>query len=236
MRSLATRADEPEWMDGDDVDPADFAACLADLAEVNTVTLGRPPTLAFVGRAARRAERGRALTILDVGFGDGDMLRAIHRWAARRTRPVRLIGIDLNPRSAPAARARTPAAMAIDYRTGDAFALPEQEPVDIVLSSLVAHHMADAEVVRFLRWMEGRARLGWFVNDLHRHPVAYHGFAAMAAVRRWHRFVRHDGPLSVARGFRRADWRRLLAQAGVEGATIRWHFPFRYGVGRLRCA
>lgn len=234
MVDLRTRSTEPEWMDGDDVSEAEFAACLHDLARVNSVTLARPPTLNFVAKACARADR-RPLTLLDVGYGAGDMLRAISRQAKRHGTNMRLIGIDLNPRSLPAARGATPPGMAIEYRTGDLFTLFEDEPIDLVVSSLVTHHMSNAEILRFIGWMEQRARVGWFINDLHRHPIAYHGFWALSAAMRWHPFVRHDGPLSVARSFQKADWNRLLHQAGVDrAARVKWHVPFRYCVTRWR--
>lgn len=232
MPDLRRRSQAPEWMDGDDVSSEDFAACLVDLAKVNTVTLARGPTLAFVTEAA--AHIPGVPTILDVGFGAGDMLRSIAAMLQQRGRRARLIGIDLNPRSEPVARRLTPGGMAIDWRTGDAFALPPEDRPDLVISSLVTHHMSDAEIVRFLAWMEATARAGWFVNDLHRHALAWYGFTALAALARWHRFVRHDGPLSIARSFRYAEWNALLAEAGIAQARVRWRFPFRYCVERRR--
>lgn len=234
MRSFAARSTETEMMDGDDVPQDVFAACVVDLANVNTLTLARPPTLAFLDRVLKDRDPRVPVTILDVGFGAGDMLRAIHRWADRRQRRVRLIGIDLNPRSAPIAEALTPANWRIEYRTGDAFAI--DEPLDIVLSSLVTHHMADAEIVRFLRWMATRSRIGWFVNDLHRHWLPFYGFTAIVTALRRHPFVRHDGPVSIARSFRRKDWDRLIAAAGLSPGSIdiAWRFPFRYCVGAVR--
>ena len=227
----AVRSTEPEWMDEPDLDLADLARCLRDLATVNTLTLARPPTLGFLRRAARGRQR---LSVLDVGFGQGDMLRRIARWGRRTGVQLDLAGVDLSPASAPAAKAATPAWMNIDYRTGDVF---DEAPgsVDVVISSLFTHHLADDTVVRFLRWMERTADIGWFVNDLHRHPVAYHGFKALSIAAGWHPMVRHDGPVSVARSFRRGDWTHLLRQAGVaEVARVHWHLPFRYCVTRLR--
>ncbi len=236
MRSFAERSIEAEMMDGADVTAAEFAACLADLAWVNTVTLARPPTLAWLARAARRRPKGSAFSLLDVGYGKGDMLRAIAAWAARRGMTLHLFGMDLNPRSEPAARAATGDNLAIDFRTGDVFADSLSQPLDFVVSSLVTHHMADEEIVRFLRWMEATARRGWFVNDLHRHPIAFYGFKLLAWVARWHPFVQHDGPVSVARSFRRRDWERLLAMAEIDrsSVTLRWRLPFRLCVGRIR--
>ena len=233
MPDLRHRSRTPELMDGNDVSQHDFADCMADLAKVNTVTLARRPTLRFIAKAAASSP-DRMLTILDVGFGAGDMLRKTRLMLRRSGRDARLIGIDLNPRSEPAAHAMTPSGMEIEWRTGDAFAMPPEDTPDLIISSLVTHHMDDAEIVHFLTWMEATAKLGWFVNDLHRSAVAWHGFTAMSALARWHPFVRHDGPLSIARSFKREDWDRLLDEASVRQASVHWRFPFRYCVERRR--
>ncbi len=231
---FSARSAATEWMDTEPVGPADMARCLADLATVNTVTLARPPTLAFMRRVARGLAPGARLSVLDVGFGDGDMLRRLARWGARRGLALDLTGLDLNPASALAARAATPPAMGIDYRTGDVF---DEQPgrYDVVISSLFTHHLTDSQIAMFLAWMERSARLGWFINDLHRHALAYYGFNALSRAAGWHRFVQHDGPISVARSFRRQDWHGLLGQAGLAGvACVRWRMPFRFCVSRLR--
>ena len=227
------RSEQPECLDDPAVDAATRQRCLDDLAIVNTVTLARPPTLAFLRAAARDLPRGAEFSVLDVGFGQGDMLRRIARWGARRGLRMRLQGVDLSPASADAARRVTPPDLPIDYRTGDVFDEPPGS-VDVVISSLVTHHFVDPDVIRFLRWMEATARRGWFVNDLHRHPIAYYSFGALSRAAGWHPIVRHDGQLSVARAFRHRDWARLLQAAGLERqARVRWHVPFRLCVGRL---
>ena len=236
MRSFKHRSVEPELMDGEEVGLADFAACLRDLAAVNTLTLARPPTLAFLRRATRGLHRGSRVSVLDVGFGHGDMLRRIHDWCRRRDLVPDLVGIDLNPLSAAVAAAATPAEIRIDYRTGDVFAFEPGRRFDFVISSLFTHHLGDRDLVAFLVWMERAAVRGWFVNDLHRHAIPYAGFKILARLARWHRFVQHDGPVSIARSFRREDWVRALREAGIaaEAAQIRWHMPFRLCVERLR--
>ena len=229
MRSLAARADEDEQMDAADLDCDTYARILRDLARVNRITLAAQPTLAFLARALPGATRFR---LLDVGFGQGDMLRSIARWAKARGIAADLVGIDLNPNSAPAARAVTPREMRIDYRTGDYAAL--DGPFDLIVSSLVTHHMNHGQLVAFLRHMERVARRGWMVNDLHRHRLAYAGFPVLARAMGWHRIVREDGTLSIARSFRAPEWQALLAEAGIADARIERRFPFRLCVERIR--
>ena len=218
-------------MDDPGLDPAIYRRVLADLARVNGWTLAARPTLAFLHRAAARMP---AFRLLDVGFGHGDMLRRIAYWARRRRIAVDLVGVDLNPNSESAARAATPAGLAIDYRTGDYRDVPG--PFDFIVSSLVAHHMTDAELDSFVRFMEAEASVGWLVSDLHRHRLSHAGFPLLARLIGAHPIVRADGRLSIARAFRADEWRAILSAAGLaEGAArIVRRFPFRLCVERLR--
>ena len=225
---LEHRAHAEELMDADDLDAATYAAVVGDLAKVNVVTLAARPTLAFLDRAV--ADR-RILRVLDVGFGDGDTLRRIARWSAKRGITAELVGVDLNPRSELAARAHTSGELPIRYVTGDYADMGGGW--DAIVSSLVAHHMTHAQLIAFLRFMEASAR-SWFVNDLHRHGFAHLGFPLLARTARWHPIVRHDGTLSVARSYRPAEWPPILAEAGIAQARVFRAFPFRLCVERLR--
>lgn len=230
MRSLTVRAQADEQMDDPALDPAIYSAVLRDLARVNRWTLAERPTLAFLDRAVGHL---RAFRLLDVGFGQGDMLRIIAGWAERSGICAELVGVDLKAGSEAAARANTPPGMRIDYRTGDYRELPG--PFDCVISSLVAHHMTDAELREFIRFMESHARKGWLINDLHRHRLSHAGYPILACLLGAHRMVREDGTLSIARSFRPAEWRTILDEAGLakESARIVRRFPFRLCVERL---
>ena len=229
MRSLAARVREDEQMDDPSLDPRDYAAILNDLGRVNRWTFAARPTLDFLARGTRGMS---GFSLLDVGFGQGDMLRRIARWARKKGLTAELVGVDLNEKSETVARSATPDDLAIDYRTGD---YRDQGRFDFIVSSLVTHQMTDEQLLAFLRHMESESRRGWLVNDLHRRLFPYLGFPLLARLLRVHRIVREDGQLSIARSFRPAEWRSILAEAGIpEGAAhIRRYFPFRLCVERL---
>lgn len=229
MRSLRQRVRDDEQMDDPSLDPRVYDEVLKGLGRVNFWTFAARPTLDFLARGTRGRE---GFSLLDVGSGEGGMLRAIARWAKKRGLAAELTGIDLNPKSEGVARSLTPDGMPIDYRTGDYRDLGR---FDFVVSSLVAHHMTDGQLRDFLRWMEASTDRGWFVNDLHRHRLAYFGFPILTTMLRVHRIVRQDGRLSIARSFRPDDWRGILAGAGVtDGVAVKRYFPFRLCVERLR--
>jgi 2-polyprenyl-3-methyl-5-hydroxy-6-metoxy-1,4-benzoquinol methylase len=223
----------PELMDGD-CSYEEFRGCMRSLEQVNRWLLGYRSTLAWLEGLPR--ELHEPVHIVDVGSGGGDLLRQIAGWARRRGIAVQLTGIDLNPYAARAAAESTPKELGITWVTGDAMVYRPEKPADIVVSSLTAHHLEDEGIVVLLQWMEATARLGWFVNDLERSERAWRMFRWVARIVGWHPFVRHDGPVSFRRAFRKEDWIRLLAAAELprEAVTVEHWRPGRLCVGRWK--
>lgn len=206
---------------------AGFRGALRDLAFLTRISFGYRPTLRWLDEQVARTGATR-LSVMDVGAGSGDMLRRIAIWGAARGIALDLTGLDRCPAAAEAARAAgTPGA----WITADLFDLPADARFDVVVSALFAHHLADTDVVRFVRWMDGHARHGWLISDLHRHAAPWWGLWAGTRLLQLHPMVVHDSTVSVARAFTRADWHRIAAEAGV-AFRVTWRFPFRWAVSR----
>lgn len=230
----ADPADLPEWME-EVSSYHEFRDCLRELDQVNRWTLGFRPTRLFLKRVASRQYPQR-LRVLEVGYGSGTGLRIFGQNAKKRGLAVRLTGVDLSPMAAGAAAELT-SAFPLDgwsgpaaWLTGDALSTPEAQGQDVIFSNLVTHHMRDAEIVAFLRWMDQTASVGWFINDLLRSARSYRVFNVLSRVMRWGPLVRHDGPVSIRRGFRQEDWLRLLGEAGIAPGAVRFD---RSAPGRL---
>jgi hypothetical protein len=229
LSQRASPRELPELMDGD-CSYEEFRDCLRSLEKVNRWLLGYRPTLNWLERLPRSLRE--PMHIVDVGSGGGDLLRQIAGWARKRGTAVQLMGIDLNPYAARAAAEFTPKEIPVTWVTGDARLHQPENKIDIVVSSLTAHHLEDEEVVALLKWMEATAQVGWFINDLERAEWSYRLFQWG----RWHPMVRHDGPVSFQRAFRREDWVRLLAAAEIPGdvVTVEPWRPGRLCVGRWK--
>jgi SAM-dependent methyltransferase len=212
------RAQLSERMD-DPCSREELRACLRDLARVNRWFLAYRPVLRWLD-SLRLGELEQPIHILDVGCGYGDGLRRIERWAGNRNIPMRLTGIDLNPVTVQIAEEATSASSCIQWISSDVFSFDSRHPIHLVVSSLLTHHLSDPQLVKFLRWMEDNTLLGWFINDLSRNAVPYGLFRLFSKMTALHPFVQHDGPISIARAFVPADWKRLCAAAGLGDGEI----------------
>jgi len=229
----ARRSPQTEILD-DGVDAADLKEILCDLARFNSVMQGHRPVIRWLNRATQAIPSDQPLTLLDIGCGYGDLLRAVRQWARQHGRRMRLVGIDLSPQVIEVARSVTDPADDIIYEAADVFDYQPQA-LDFAVTSLVTHHLSDAMIVRFLRWMESTARRGWLVYDLQRSIVPFHFIALAGTILRLHPVVVYDGRVSVARSLTRNEWRARLAEAGFSPGTVdlRW-FMFRFTIGRLK--
>jgi SAM-dependent methyltransferase len=230
------RSHQAEMMDAENISFEDFQSCLQGLEIVNICVLAYRPTLRWLTKTLKDINPRQPISILDAGSGGGGMLRKIRKWARRDGREIHLTGVDLNPRAKRAAESFTPSDAAIQFETCDIFSIDPNRTADLIISCAFAHHLTDNEVIKFLQWMDSHATRGWFINDLHRHPIPFYFVRYAMRVLKADPIVAHDGPISVARAFTATDWRSLIAQAGipVEQVQISWYFPFRYCLAKMR--
>lgn len=233
------RSHQLELMDTEKISFEEFHDCLNDLETINHLTFAYRPTLKWLKNSFKSLNRlnirpEHKIKIIDVGSGGGDMLRQIWKWGKKRCIPMELIGIDLNPWSKKSAMQKTPKEAPMRFETANIFEIPENERADFIISSLFTHHLSDADLIRFIKWMDMHAIHGWFINDLHRHPLPYYTIKYIVKIMRLNRLVQHDAPVSVARAFTASDWKNLLTKANFQTRKIqiRWFFPFRYTVAR----
>jgi 2-polyprenyl-3-methyl-5-hydroxy-6-metoxy-1,4-benzoquinol methylase len=214
-------ASRSELMDRPDASAAEMADTLTDIGRLNLI--GATQTIRrHVAPFFARIPAGKALSLLDVGTGGADIPLALARWARRRGHRVRIAALDVHPavlRHAARAAAGTPEVQVI---AGDAFEAPIRPgSIDVVLCSLVLHHLSEEAVVVLLRRMAELARLGFVVSDFRRGRLAWAAvWLATRAVSR-NRMTRHDGPLSVRRAYTPTELARLAARAQLP--DIAWH-------------
>ncbi|HEX2533547.1 MAG TPA: methyltransferase domain-containing protein [Chitinophagaceae bacterium] len=221
--SFARRSYQKELLDGEGIPFADIRRNMEELETINRLLGGHRITIK--GVEALLPAGDEPVRIAEIGCGGGDNLRMIGNWLQRKGRTAELTGIDINGECIAYARSRSSSIRFIhsDYRTA---LLPETP--HIVFSSLFCHHFTDEQLEEVLHWKAAHCRSGFFINDLHRHPLAFHSIRLLTGLFSKSYLVKNDAPLSVKRGFRRQDWERLFARAGLKEYSCRWQWAFRW--------
>lgn len=221
------RSYELEHLDKGDYTPEEYEGCIVELQRVNR-WLG--DTRALQNSLLKDVETAqlKSFSVLDVGAGSGELLRVIAEWAKQTNRLTRLVGLELNARSAREIVEGSQQYPSISSVRGDAFRLPfADQQFEYVMCSLFTHHFRDPQVVQLLREMARLARRKIFVIDLHRNAVAYTFFTTIAKLFLHNRLIREDGALSILRSFTPDELRRLGDKAELKNVTVEEHFPSR---------
>lgn len=222
---LRQRSYEPELLDGKNIPFEEIRRNMHELDIINTWLGGHDITV----RGFRNLLGGlREVHVCEIGCGGGDNLRAIHRWCTKHGVAVRVTGIDINPDCINYAREHSREIdkaiwIVSDYRVA---ALPD--PPDIIFNSLFCHHFSDEEVTHCMAWMREHARVGFFVNDLHRNALAYHSIRLLTSAFSRSRLVRNDAPLSVRRGFLRQELEKMTAAAIPQAESGQWSLSWAW--------
>jgi SAM-dependent methyltransferase len=213
-----------EYLDDPTCDSGLRERSLADVARANRL-LGGARAVAAELRDALDALRGlgRTPTLLDVGTGLGDIPAELRAVAARGGVSLVTIGLDAAPSLVSASRAHVDLAVC-----GDALALPlEHGSVDVALCSQLLHHFEHADAVRLVRELDRVARARVIIGDLRRSAVAAAGLWLVSFPLRFHHVSRHDGVVSVFRGFTAGELADLVHDAVGVRPTIRRRLGWR---------
>jgi SAM-dependent methyltransferase len=243
---FSVRSYKKELLDRDDIPFADIRQNMQELDFINARLGGHKITLKGIRTMMKRMRTGskgknEKLSVLEIGCGGGDNLRVIKNYCEKKNIAVQLSGVDINPHCIEFARSRKENEgiefISSDYKLADPFPKP-----DIIFNSLFCHHFTDEEVTEILSWMKEHSNIGFFINDLHRHPFAYYSIKWLTRLFSKSYLVKNDAPLSVLRGFKRKELETFskgvltdnvqclpAGQAGsIPNAQLKWKWAFRW--------
>ena len=217
---FSQRSYQKELLDRDDIPFSDIAQNMKELEFINTHLGGHAITLQGLRSILPVDPVSKSeLLICEIGCGGGDNLRVISNWCKSKNIKVTTLGIDINADCIDFAKSQTKLANA-DWIHSDYRQIHFIHKPDIIFSSLFCHHFNDGEMGEQLKWMNQNANIGFFINDLHRHPLAYYSIKWLSRIFSRSHLVKNDAPLSVLRGFRKKELKFLVE--GVRPAGLFW--------------
>ena len=228
MLKFDKRSYQPELLDKDDIPFVDIMQNMKELNTINTLLGGHAITLKGIKKLLQGRDKKQALHICEIGCGGGDNLQAIYHWCVKKNIAVKFTGIDIKETCIKFAATQYPELpakwLASDYAS---VSFHENKP-DIIFNSLFCHHFPEAKILHILHWMQMNSRIGFFINDLHRHWMAYYSIRWITAAFSRSYLVKNDAPLSVARGFKRKEWEKIFDLTGIHPFAIQWKWAFRH--------
>jgi 2-polyprenyl-3-methyl-5-hydroxy-6-metoxy-1,4-benzoquinol methylase len=226
MPNFKQRSPLKELLDGDTIPYEDIRQNMMELNTINTLLGGHSITIKGV-QALLNDKDTIAPIICEIGCGGGDNLHAIASFFKKKHKWVKLIGVDIKKECIATATESftdtTATWLCKDYTKATFL----QQP-DIIFSSLFCHHFNNEQLVQQLQWMRQNCTKGFFINDLHRHPLAYYSIKFITQLFSKSYLVKNDAPISVLRGFTKKEWEALLWQAGITNYSIKWMWAFRH--------
>jgi 2-polyprenyl-3-methyl-5-hydroxy-6-metoxy-1,4-benzoquinol methylase len=228
MSSFKQRSYQKELLDRNDIPFAAIKKNMQELEFINQRLGGHAITLAGLKQLIKQTNGNTdPLYIVEIGCGGGDNLRVIKNWAEKHDLNVSLKGIDINKECIFFAES-IPVNAGIQFICSDYKDVRFSSKPDIIFSSLFCHHFTDEELIEMLGWMKENSKIGFFINDLHRHPIAYYSIKGLTQVFSKSYLVKNDAPLSVKRGFTKNEWKQLFAAASISDFKCQWKWAFRW--------
>ena len=223
------RSNKTEIMDDFALEGEVLRDALDKIASINQLLGGNLLTLHSVQKLVHSLPRQQEITIVDVGCGNGDMLRVLADYGLKNNYNFKLIGIDANNFTINHAQKLSEKYKNISFQCEDVFGKPFEEiKYDIILCTLTLHHFKNKEIIQLMSVFYANSKVGIVINDLHRSALAYRLFQVLCFVFQLNSMSREDGLTSILRGFKKEDLVEISKKLKFNNYTIQWKWAFRY--------
>ena len=210
-----------EDLDNFDFQGKELEKTLDGLCKINRWFGNTNQTLRFV---QTEIKENQVKTIVDLGCGGGDNLRAIAQWCEANDKQVKLIGIDGNKYILEYAKSK--GHEGINYIQADVLS-PDFEipPCDLLMSSHFMYHFEDEELVKFLKKAKQKTKRKVFFSELERNIFAFLLFTFIGVA--FGRIVKSDGLKAIKRAFRKKELETILRRSGFQHFSVQRKIWFR---------
>ncbi|WP_029036089.1 methyltransferase domain-containing protein [Salinimicrobium xinjiangense] len=229
MINTSNRSDRKEIMDDLEMQGEELEKTLLDLDKVNKWLGGNKITLEGAEKLLKSCCYTRPVRIIDVGCGNGTILKEVAEMGRKRGDQLELLGIDANRHAMEIARRNLSDYPEVSFKAMDVFSEEFKAlEADIILCTLTLHHFTDEQIEDLMKAFTSMVKLGVVVNDLERSRSAYYLFQAFCAAFNIREINRKDGLTSILRSFKRKDLERYSKNLNVNRQEINRRWAFRY--------
>lgn len=229
MRDFSLRATEQELMDDPNISEIELKNALLDISKVNKLLGGNRITIKALERLFKENPLKKEWSILDIGCGDGEMLRLIADYFRSKNLHLHLVGMDLSAQSIAMGKEFSQSYTNIELKIKDVLMVQKDSfECDVILCTLTLHHFKDQEILRFMKQFVALASVAVIINDLQRSKIAYQLFRLFSRIFIKSHIAKNDGLISIASAFKKHELKKVAQQLKLEHSEITWKWAFRY--------
>lgn len=203
---------------------------LKELDIINTLLGGNAISVTALKTVIKTKPNQRHWKIADLGCGSGHLMLEMSKVLDQSHRTGDFTGFDANPFIVHYAQEHCVSNLSIRIVCSNVLTDSFSEVYDIVHASLFLHHFTEDELVVLLQKLKRHTATALIINDLHRHPLAYYSIKFLTRLFSKSYLVKNDAALSVAKGFKKVEWAKILDRAGYKRYTIKWVWAFRHRI------
>lgn len=215
-----------ELLDADNIPDEDLYQNLKELDVINALLGGYKMTFSALKKVLKK---NKEYTIVDIGSGGGDTLKRIFKWNQTENFNLKLYGIDLKQTCVNYSSNVNPNTeikfICDDYRN----IYNHLPKVDIIHACLFCHHLTEMEISELIKFSQAN-KSTLIINDLERNAFAHYSIKYLTRFLSKSYLVKNDAPLSVLRGFKMKEWKKLIKESGAKHYTINYKWAFRHEV------
>ncbi|MEX0772747.1 MAG: methyltransferase domain-containing protein [Balneolales bacterium] len=165
----------------------------------------------------------RTNTMLDIGFGGGDIPLSLSRWAKRDGIDLMITGIDNDERAVNYVQSLSHDPK-VDFRLDTIESMTKKnQKFDFVISNHLLHHLDQSGLLAILQQTSKLSTRRVLFNDIERGDLAYLGFSLFVGPFLRHSYSRPDGLRSIRRSYTKPE----LKAAAPQKWQVSRFFPYR---------
>lgn len=223
------RSQQVEIMDDLGFQGQEMKDLLGDLKIINMWLGGNSITLGGIEKLLNGHSKKDRITILDIGCGDGEMLRKCAEYAKKNKLKFECVGIDFNENILEHAKNQSKDFPNLKFQKVDVFLEGELIPnCDIALCTLFLHHFSDEKIEALLKVILRKTSKGIVINDLQRSKSAFNLFKLISKLFLITKTAEHDGLISIAKGFKKKELELISKKIPNQKSILKWRWAYRY--------
>ncbi|MBC7486409.1 MAG: methyltransferase domain-containing protein [Cytophagaceae bacterium] len=230
MKKFSQRDDNKEILDNLEIEGEAVSQNLKELDIINTLLGGNAISVVALKTVLKFNPAKKHWKIADLGCGSGHLMLEMHKVLKQKSCTAEFTGFDANSFIVKYAQAHCVNDPSIRILCQNVLTNPFPEVYDIIHASLFLHHFTTDELVLLLAKLKQHTATALIINDLHRHRLAYYAIKWLTGLFSKSYLVKNDAALSVAKGFKKAEWTTILKRAGYKRYTIKWVWAFRHQI------